>query len=232
MKEFPETYYFVAQDNSDKIILQVGLNSLFSILGVFTKETDTAEFKLVRDESFPCIQITSHINTDTNANYQTELPIILIASRKHPLYTIPTNLEFDTTLKTPRFLIFRKYLEIHKPYKYIHVSLLKDVLSLFSIDIDTKVLTDFAGTESFDVALPKRKIDVCVETKKILGYMISLMLLCAIDIPEMFVSLAHRKMLQIYFKNTEKTINFTCVIACVEDDFYEYERNEETSDSE
>lgn len=247
MRLFAKQYLFEGptddeNEDSDVIYLEFPIKDLLMGFKFFNKDTDAAKVKLTKD-NFPLLRINTEMDgeIDVSPKYRTEIPVLIVPKEKWTSFPVPTKLEFNTVMKSPRFAILKKYVDIYKNFKFIHFTFRDDALQVVTDDaIGSRVSTTFEKTVYLDDKEdrgPKPKADVIVDARKLALYFSSLPALNNVKIANLSIAISHQKMMKIFFQNEPKSISFHYVIASKafdeeDESEEEYDSNEEQNDED
>lgn len=231
MRLFAQAYLFENDDSSeDNQVVEFSIKDLLLGLKFFQKDADVARIKLIRDK-FPLLRINAQMDSDseTSPKYRTEIPAIIVPKEKWEAFPVPTDLHFGTVMKSPRFGILRKYVDIFKNFKFIHFTFRNNALQLRSDEIGSTVSTTFDNCTYIEGSA-KEKTDVILDVRKLSLYFASITALHSLKVVNLTLSMTHQKMMKMYFQNEINSISFHYVIASKTND--DEDEEEDTSDKE
>lgn len=219
----------IEHDSEEVIYMEFNVKDLLMGLKFFQKDADVAVIKLAKDK-FPLLRINAQ-EMDTSAEkspkYRTEIPVIIVPREKWETFPVPNDLQFNTVMKSPRYNILKKYVEIFKNFKHIHMTFRNTTLQLHSDEIGSRVSTTFENVVYIDKDSEKLKADVKLDAKKLALYFSSISALNSIKVMNLTLAVTNQKMLKLYFQNGENSLSFHYVIASQVND----ENDEDMSDN-
>jgi hypothetical protein len=242
MRLFADQYLFEGNDDENEnedpetIYMEFNVKDLLMGMKFFNKDADVARIKLVKD-NFPQLRINAQMNAELEKSpkYRTEIPVIIVPKEKWQTFPVPNELQFNTVMKSPRFGILRKYVDIFKNFKYIHFTFRKNALQLLSDEIGSTVSTTFDNAIYIEHE-SSAKADVVLDARKLSLFFSSITSLNSIKVCNLTLAVTHQKMMKMYFQNEMNSISFHYVIASKahdqDEDDEEVESNKENNSND
>lgn len=132
---------------------------------------------------------------------------------------IPRNLPYDAYCRTPRYQIFKNYIDIYRIYKTLQLYMQLDELGLEAgSELSSQVLTVFDDviTKNEDGKKLSRKVCAIVDSRRLSGIFHSINIL-GLYKPRIVCRVKHSKYLLIDFSNGDETIQYKFVMENLEE---------------
>lgn len=138
---------------------------------------------------------------------------MIVPDEKQETIIFPSDLDFPNTIKSPRFEILKKYVEIFKNFKCLRFILREKSLQLHADEVGSRVDTTFDNIIFIEQESDEIRIDATVDAKKLSSYISSIGALHNVKVVNLTLSMAHKKMMKLFFQNSEHNVSFHYVIA-------------------
>ncbi|XP_070504513.1 uncharacterized protein [Chironomus tepperi] len=193
---------------------------LFPLEALLTSEVDYTEISIVKNNIAPFLKVYAKpVSEDYSAVFDSQIPMIIIPQKHWRTVKIPRDLPYDGYCRTPRYPIFRNYIDIYRIFKILKFRIQHNGLALQGgSELSSQVSTYFEDVITRDESGKRAEKTVCaiVDSRRLSGIFHSINIL-NLTKPRIVCRVKHSRYLLIDFSNGDDTIHYKFVMENLEE---------------
>ncbi|KAL7033736.1 hypothetical protein ACKWTF_007700 [Chironomus riparius] len=193
---------------------------LYPLEALLSSEVDYTEISIVKNNVAPFLKVYAKPGTEDNsAVFNSQIPMIIIPKKQWKTVKIPRDLPYDGYCRSPRFPIFRNYIDIYRIFKILKFRIQSNGLALEGgNELASQVLTYFEDVIPRDEYGKRAEKSICaiVDSRRLSGIYHSINILNLMK-PRVVCRVKHSKYLLMDFSNGDETIHYKFVMENLEE---------------